>query len=102
MSKKLIQHEMDSYNDNIKGSSSESGSNSLSFYYDKIQNTWMPTDGTSGGFSISAYDYVSQTQGSTTDVWTFKTGGSGGTTVATITITYTGTDKLVISNVAKT
>jgi hypothetical protein len=56
----------------------------------------------SSGFGLPAYDYVSQTQDTLTDTWVFKTGGVGGTTVATITITYTGTDKLVISNVAKT
>jgi hypothetical protein len=54
------------------------------------------------GFTLPPYDYCSQVQASTTDTWTFKTGGAGGTTVATITITYTGTDKLTISNVAKT
>jgi hypothetical protein len=49
-----------------------------------------------------AHDYVSQTQNSTQDIWVFKTGGSGGTTVATVTITYTGTDKQTISSVART
>lgn len=51
---------------------------------------------------LSAYDYVSLATASTTDTYTFKTGGSGGTTVATITITYTDSTKATISNVART
>lgn len=51
---------------------------------------------------IPAYDYVGQSQASTTDTWTFKTGGSGGTTVATVTITYTDSTKATISNVVRT
>ena len=36
------------------------------------------------------YDYVARTlPASTQELFTFKTGGSGGTTVATITINYT-------------
>lgn len=54
------------------------------------------------GLTPSSYDYISQSQNSTQDIWIFKTGGSGGTTIATITITYTGTDKTVILTVAKT
>ncbi len=54
------------------------------------------------GLAITQYDYVSQTQNSTQDIWTFKNGGSGGTTVATITITYTDSTKVTISTVAKT
>lgn len=54
------------------------------------------------GFSIKAYDYVSLAQASTTDTYTFKTGGSGGTTQATITITYTDSTKVTISTVVKT
>lgn len=46
-----------------------------------------------------SYDYAAQVQAALTDTWTFKTGGAGGTTVKTITITYTTTDKDVISNV---
>lgn len=54
------------------------------------------------GLYLPTFDYCSQVQASTTDTWTFKTGGSGGTTVATVTITYTDSTKAVISNVAKT
>ena len=50
-----------------------------------------------------AYDYVAVTYPTTTqEVYTFKTGGSGGTTVATITVNYTTTAKDFILNVART
>ena len=53
------------------------------------------------GFNIPTYDYISLSQNTTQDIWTFKTGGSGGTTVGTVTITYTDTTKGTISNVTK-
>ena len=54
------------------------------------------------GLGIPSHDYVSLTQNSTQDIWTYKSGGSGGTTVATVTITYTDSAKGTISTVAKT
>jgi hypothetical protein len=54
-------------------------------------------------FGIPSHDYISANfAGATTDVYTFKSGGSGGTTVATVTITYTDSTKAVISTVART
>jgi hypothetical protein len=53
------------------------------------------------GFSMLAYDYVSQARATLTDTWSFYSGGSGGTLVATITIAYTDASKAVIANVAK-
>lgn len=53
------------------------------------------------GLSIVAYDYVSLTQASTTDTYVFKSGGSGGTTVATVVITYTDSTKATLATVAK-
>ena len=56
-------------------------------------NTLIPT----------AYDYFSISYaGATSDVYTYKTGGSGGTTVATITMNYTDATKNVLSSVART
>lgn len=55
-------------------------------------NVWIPAD----------YDYMTYTSGGTTDTYVYKSGGSGGTTVGTLTITYTDGTKAVISNVAKT
>lgn len=55
------------------------------------------------GFLPSSYDYIAYTNtSSTVDTYVFKAGGSGGTTVATITITYTDTTKNQISTVART
>lgn len=52
--------------------------------------------------NIPTWDYMTLTQASTTDTYTFKTGGSGGTTVSTIVITYTDSGKGTISTVART
>lgn len=49
----------------------------------------------------AAWDYTALVQAATTDTWTFKTGGAGGTTVATVVITYTDATKATISNVAR-
>jgi hypothetical protein len=48
------------------------------------------------------YDYIAATYPSSTqEVYTYKTGGAGGTTVATITVNYTNSSKSVLSNVSK-
>jgi hypothetical protein len=50
-----------------------------------------------------AYDYIVVTYpDSVTEVYTFKTGGSGGTTVRTVTVVYTAADKNNLSTVART
>lgn len=54
------------------------------------------------GIGIPSFDFCSQTQDTLTDTWVFKTGGSGGTTVATVVITYTDAGKTIISSVART
>ena len=54
------------------------------------------------GISIPIHDYISLAQNTTQDIWSFKTGGSGGTLVSTITVTYVDSTKAVISTVAKT
>ena len=52
-----------------------------------------------GGFNIPAYDYFAVTTPLTTrEVYTFKSGGSTGTTIATVTINYTAEDKSQIQN----
>lgn len=58
----------------------------------------------SAGLKIQSYDYVSMalSAGDTTETYTFKTGGSGGTTVATVVIVYTDSTRDVISTVTKT
>ena len=56
------------------------------------------------GFNIPQNDYISRawTAGTFTEVWTFKTGGSGGTTVGIITIIYDDADQSNIVSVTKT
>ena len=47
-----------------------------------------------------AYDYVARTAPtSTQELYTFKTGGSGGATVATVTINYTDSSLNTLTNV---
>jgi hypothetical protein len=49
-----------------------------------------------------SYDYVAVTYPEVDEeVYTFKTGGSGGTTVGTITVVYTDSTKESISSVAR-
>ena len=49
-----------------------------------------------------AFDYISAAYPTTTqEVYTYKTGGSGGTTVATITVNYTDTTKNFITDVTR-
>lgn len=54
------------------------------------------------GLIPGAWDYLTLTPASTTDTYVLKSGGSGGTTVCTITITYTDSTKATISTVART
>jgi len=56
------------------------------------------------GFALQDYDYVAITYPTTsTEVYTFKTGGSGGTTVGTITLTYSdAVTKQILISAART
>lgn len=56
------------------------------------------------GLALGAYDYVSMalSVGDTTETYTFKTGGSGGTTVNIVVIVYTDSSRTVLSSVTKT
>lgn len=55
------------------------------------------------GLSLPKYDYVAVTYPvATQEVYVFKTGGSGGTTVGIITINYVDATKADILNVART
>lgn len=66
-------------------------------------STGTPVSGTVSLYPVaSAWDYTALTEAATTDTWVFKTGGSGGSTVATVVITYTDATKATISNVTKT
>jgi len=53
------------------------------------------------GISLPAWDYMSLSSGATTDTYTFKTGGAGGSTVATVALEYTDATKATLSTVTK-
>ena len=56
-----------------------------------------------GGLVSDAYDYIGATYPTTSsEVYTYKTGGSGGTTVATITVVYSDSTKEALTSVTKT
>lgn len=63
----------------------------------------VDTNAENVGLGIPEYDYVSMalSAGDTTETYTFKTGGSGGTTVATVTVVYTSSVREVLSSVTK-
>lgn len=55
-----------------------------------------------GGIVGEAYDYVSVNYSdSVTEIYTYKLGGSGGTTAATVTVVYTDSTKANLSTVTK-
>jgi hypothetical protein len=55
-----------------------------------------------GNFNIPQHDYISVVRNATSNVWTYKTGGSGGTVVGTITVNYSDSTKAYITSIAKT
>lgn len=58
---------------------------------------------TSGLLDGAAYDYVGVTlPNSVAEAYAFKTGGSGGTTVATVTVVYTDANKTTLSSITRT
>ena len=55
------------------------------------------------GLNLPVFDYVAVDYPTTVqEVYTYKTGGSGGTTVATVTVNYVDATKEFISNLTKT
>ena len=50
----------------------------------------------------TTFDFITLTPGTLTDVWKYYAGGSGGTLVATVTITYTDSTKATIASVGRT
>lgn len=74
-------------------------------YWDGSLHTGALNIGTvkiNDGLNLGIFDFVSLAQASTTDTYVFKTGGSGGTLVSTVVITYTDSTKATIANVTKT
>lgn len=58
----------------------------------------------SNAINLKPFDYMSMalSSGDTTETYTFKSGGSGGTTTNTVVIVYTDNTRAVISTVTKT
>lgn len=57
----------------------------------------------SGRLVTEEYDYIERTlTNSTTETYVYKSGGSGGTTAATVTVVYTDSTLGTISTVTKT
>lgn len=54
------------------------------------------------GINLPPFDYVSLSIVSATETYTFKVNGSGGDTVATLTIVYTDSNRTDISTVTRT
>jgi hypothetical protein len=61
------------------------------------------TDVAGNSMVPSVWDYLKVTYPlGTTEVYTFKTGGSGGTTVSTVTVVYTDSTKANVDTVTRT
>lgn len=55
-----------------------------------------------GGLDIPSWDYCKVTYpDGTTEVYTFKTGGSGGTTVLVLTVVYTTSTKDILDTITR-
>lgn len=55
------------------------------------------------GFNLPVYDYIAATYpDGTTEVFSYKAGGSSGTAVGTLTVVYTDSTKGSVSTVTKT
>lgn len=75
----------------------------VAMYGADTTGAWSRMSSTFGKLVPEKYDYIGfNLAGSTTNVYTYKTGGSGGTTVATVTVTYSDSTKGTISSVART
>ena len=68
--------------------------------YRRVAGVFSVGGGLMGGVE---YDFVQAAYpDATTEVWTFKSGGSGGTIVRTLTITFVDSTKELIDNVVRT
>ena len=68
-------------------------------HFNAVDNSLLFDAG--AGLDIAAYDYVSVAEAATTDVYTYKTGGAGGTTVATVTVSFSDSTKQKVVSVLK-
>ena len=101
-------------NDSISAGNESLITNSLNYGYNGSEWERITTDGAGNintaitnqlhcGLVEVAYDHVGVTYPvATTEVYVFKTGGAGGTTVATVTLVYTDATKDYLSSATKT
>ena len=68
----------------------------------KVEGSYDQVQTVTSGLEIPYYDYLEVAYPvNTTEVYTFKAGGSGGTTVATVTVVYTDSTKENLASVTK-
>ena len=71
------------------------------YFFNLSDDTWYESQGI-GDFQIPSYDYLALTYVSSgngageVETVTYKTGGSAGTTVATLTLTYNSSDEVAL------
>lgn len=71
-------------------------------WFDPVTHRLLTSGGGGGGIVTESYDYISVSYPlSNTEIYTYKTGGSGGTTVATVIVVYTDGTKENLSSVTK-
>lgn len=72
-------------------------------YVDETTHRLLVSAVVTSGLTPASYDYVGTTYPTaTTETWVYKTGGAGGTTVATIDLVYTDATKENISSITRT
>lgn len=75
----------------------------VAMYGADTTGSWSRMSSTFGKLVPEKYDYIAATYPTTsTEVYTYKTGGSGGTTIATVTVVYSDSTKTILSSVART
>lgn len=88
---------------NIAGVRSDTFIGSVEPAVHPTRHTWQMEIQRVPGFDIPTFDYIVATYPDTvTEVYTYKLGGSGGTTVATITVVYSDATKATLTSVTKT
>lgn len=65
-------------------------------------NYYLKTSTISGFLKDAQFDYAKKTTTSTTDTWTFRSGGASGTITRVIVITYTDSTKAEYDNIERT
>jgi hypothetical protein len=69
------------------------------YVWDPMSSDWQRSPAPYVPYS---YDYVAITYNTTTDVYKFYQGGSGGTLVATVTLAYSNSTKSQLNSVTRT